>query len=87
VLNAIEAGRIFIREGTVLPKTLQIESEPYMSGWRSVESVIFQVKDKHFDVPAPRKIELRPDQSIGLSVGAGLPLDEIKMPNLESIRI
>jgi hypothetical protein len=157
----MEAGRIFIREGTVLPKTLQIESEPYMPGWRSVESldgyglgrkihdagwtffslayetkasvfgmdgekivrramerilanreaeagkfnsleivrvasltskrylgirhvtvsarsrhiqespVIFQLKDKHFDMPAPRKIELRPDQNIGLSVGAG----------------
>jgi hypothetical protein len=39
VLNAIEAGRIFIREGTALPKTLPLESEPYMSGWRSVESL------------------------------------------------
>ena len=39
MLNAIEEGRIFIREGAALPKTLQIESEPYMSGWRSVQSL------------------------------------------------
>ena len=26
--DVTEAGRIFIREGTLLPKTLQIESEP-----------------------------------------------------------
>ena len=39
MLNAIEAGRIFIRDGTALPKTLQIESEPYMSGWRSVKDL------------------------------------------------
>ena len=37
VLNAIEAGRIFVREGTVLPETLQIESELYIPGWRSVK--------------------------------------------------
>jgi hypothetical protein len=175
VLNAIEAGRIFVREGTALPKTVQIESEPYMPGWRSVKSldgyglgrkihdagwtffclayetkatvfgidgekmvrraierilanqelekfnsleivqvaslaskrflgirhvtvsaqsrhiqqspVIFQVQDKDFEVAAPSKIELRPDQSIGLSPSRERPLDEIKTPNLESVRI
>lgn len=153
--DVTEAGRIFIRDGTLLPKTLQIESEPYIPGWRSVKNldgyglgrkihdvgwtffclayetkatvfgideekmvrraierilanrelekfnsleimrvaslaskrflgirhvtvsarsrhiqespVIFQVQDKKFEVPAPSKIELRPDPSIGLS--------------------
>ena len=37
--DVTEAGRIFIREGTLLPKTLQLESEPYMPGWRSVKSL------------------------------------------------
>ena len=173
--NAIQAGRIFVRDGTALPKTLQIESEPYMPGWRSVSNldgcalgekihaagwtffclayetkatvfgidgekmvrraierilanrelekfnslevvrvaslaskrylgirhvtvsaqsrhiqespVIFQVKDKDFEVPAPSGIELRPDQSLGLSGSAELPWDEIKTPNLKSVRI
>jgi hypothetical protein len=177
VLNAIEAGKIFVREGTALPETLQLESEPYMPGWRLVTSldgyglglkihdvgwtffclayeakatvfgideekmvrraierilanreaeaekfnsleivrvaslaskrflgirhvtvsarsrhiqespVIFQVQDKDFEVAAPSKIELRPDQSIGLSPSSELPLDQIKTPNLESVRI
>ncbi len=39
MLNAIEAGRIFIREGAPLPETVQFESEPYMPGWRSVKSL------------------------------------------------
>jgi hypothetical protein len=177
VLNAIEAGRIFIREGTALPKTLPLESEPYMSGWRSVESlngyglgrkihdagwtffclayetkatvfgmdagkmvhraierilasceaeaekfnsleivrvawwnskrflgirhvtvsaqsrhiqespVIFEVKDRDFEVAAPSGIALRLDQSIGLSPGKELLVGDIKKPNLESVRI
>ncbi len=165
-----------MREGTLLPRTLQIESEPYMPGWRSVKSlgyelgrkihaagwtffclayetkatvfgideekmirraieriltnreaeaekfnsleiarvawwtskrflgirhvtvsaqsrhiqespVIFQVQDKGSAVPAPSKIELRPDQSIGLSTSKELPLDDFKKPNLASVRI
>jgi hypothetical protein len=177
VLNAIEAGRIFVREGTALPKTVQIESEPYMPGWRSVKSldgyelgrkihdagwtffclayetkatvfgideekmmrraierilanreaeaekfnsleiarvawwtskrflgirhitvsaqsrhiqespVIFQAQHKDSEVAGPSTIELRPDQSIGLSPSTARPLDEIKTPNLESVRI
>ena len=39
MLNAIEAGRIFVRDGTALPKTLQIESELYIPGWRSVKNL------------------------------------------------
>lgn len=177
MLSAIEVGRIFIREGAPLPKTLQIESQPYIPGWRVVESldgyglgrkihdagwtffclayetkatvfgidgekmvrraierilanreaeaekfnsleiarvawwtskrflgirhvtvsaqsrhiqespVIFQVQDKGPEVAAPSKLELRPDQSIGLSTSKELPLDEIKTPSLESVRI
>jgi hypothetical protein len=174
VPDVTEAGRIFIREGTLLPKTLQIESEPYMPGWRAVSNldgyglgrkihaagwtffflayetkatvfgmdgekmvrraierilanrelekfnsleivrvaslaskrflgirhvtvsarsrhiqespIIFQAQDKGFEGAAPRKIELRRDQSIGLSVSTELPLDEIKTPNLKSVR-
>jgi len=37
--DVTEAGRIFIREGTPLPETLQLESEPYTPGWRSVQSL------------------------------------------------
>lgn len=176
MLNAIEAGRIFVREGTAFPKTLQIESEPYTPGWRSVKNldgyalgrkihesgwtffclanetkaavfgideekmmrraierilanrkaeaekfnsleivrvassaskrylgirqitvsarsrhiqespIIFQAQDQGSEVAAPRKIESRPDHSIGLSASTEMPLDEIKTPSLESIR-
>ena len=34
-----EAGRIFIRDGTLLPKGLHIESEPYNTRWRSVNNL------------------------------------------------
>jgi hypothetical protein len=177
VLNAIEAGSIFVREGTALPKTLPIESELYVHGWKAFKNldayrlgrklhdagwtffclayetkatvfgidaekmvrraierilanreaeakkfnclevarvawwnskrfmgirhvtasarfrhiqkspVIFQVRDKDFEVPAPGKIALRPDQSIGLSPGKELLVGDIKKPNLESVRI
>jgi len=39
MLNPIEAGRIFVRDGTELPKTLQIESELYVPGWRVVKNL------------------------------------------------
>ena len=177
MLNANEVGRMFVREGTALPETLQLESEPYMPGWRSVSNldgcalgekihaagwtffclayettatvfgidaekmtrraierilanrraeaekfnsleivrmaslaskrylgirhitvsarsrhiqespIIFQAQDKGLEVAAPSKIELRPDQSLGLSGSAELPWDEIKTPNLKSVRI
>lgn len=176
MLNAIEAGRVFVKEGTALPKTLQIESESYTPCWRSVQNldgyalgrkihesgwtffclanetkaavygideekmmrraiegiladlnsaaekfnsleivgvawsaskrflgirhvtisaqsrhiqesaIIFQAEDQGFEVAAPRKIESRPDHSIGLSASTEMPLDEIKTPSLESIR-
>ena len=34
--DAMEAGRILIREGTLLPEALRVQSEPYTSGWRLV---------------------------------------------------
>lgn len=37
--DVTEAGRIVIREGTLLPKILQLESEPYMPGWRLVKNL------------------------------------------------
>lgn len=175
MLNAIEAGRIFVRDGTVLPEIIRLETEPYMLGWRSVSNldgyalgrkihdagwtffcmayetkatvfgidgqkmvrraierilanreaeaekfnsleivrvtslsskrylgirqitvsarsrhiqespIIFQAQDPGSEVGAPRKIELRPERSLGLSAGTEMPLDEIKTPSLESI--
>jgi hypothetical protein len=34
----INAGTILIKEGTLLPKGLQLESDPYSKGWRLVKS-------------------------------------------------
>jgi hypothetical protein len=34
-----EAGRIFIREGTMLPEILRLKSEAYMPGWRLVKNL------------------------------------------------
>src|SRR5260370_25434429 len=39
VSDLTETGRIFIREGTLLPAAVRLESEPYMPGWRSVKSL------------------------------------------------
>ena len=175
--DVAEEGRIYIREGTLLPKTLQIESELYVPGWRSVSNldgsalgrrihdagwtffclayetkasvfgidaekmvrraierilvnreaeaekfnsleiarvgwwasryflgmrhvtvsaqsrhiqespVIFQVKDKDFEVPAQSAIGLRLDQSVGLSPSEKVRLGDIKKPNRESVRV
>lgn len=37
--DVAEAGKIFIREGTLLPETLQLESEAYLPGWRLVKNL------------------------------------------------
>ena len=34
----INAGTILIKEGTLLPEGLQLESDPYLKGWRLVKS-------------------------------------------------
>jgi hypothetical protein len=65
-----------IRHLTVSARSRHIQESP----------VIFQVKNENFEVPSPSKMELRPDQSIELSPSPALPLDEIKTPNLESVR-
>jgi hypothetical protein len=35
----INAGTILIKEGTLLPECLQLESEPYSKGWRLVKNL------------------------------------------------
>ncbi len=35
----INAGTILIRQGTLLPEGLQLESEPFSKGWRLVKSL------------------------------------------------
>lgn len=37
--ETIKAGTILIREGTLVPESLQFESEPYAAGWRSVQAL------------------------------------------------
>ncbi len=34
----INAGTILIKEGTLLPEGMQLESDPYLKGWRLVKS-------------------------------------------------
>ena len=35
--NTIKPGTILIRDGSLLPESLLIESEPYAPGWRLVK--------------------------------------------------
>jgi len=37
--DKIKAGTILIQEGTFLPESLQLESQPYSKGWRRVENL------------------------------------------------
>jgi hypothetical protein len=37
--ETIQAGSVFIREGTEMPETLKFESESYSPGWRSVHGI------------------------------------------------
>ena len=37
--NRIEIGNILIAEGTFLPDSLQLESEPYAHGWRLIKNL------------------------------------------------
>ena len=39
MVNRIEIGNILIAEGTFLPESLQLESEPYAHGWRLVKNL------------------------------------------------
>jgi hypothetical protein len=38
MVEKINAGTILIKEGTLLPEGLQLESDPYWKGWRLVKS-------------------------------------------------
>ena len=37
--DAIRAETVFVREGALLPESVRLESEPYLSGWRSVKNL------------------------------------------------
>ncbi len=37
--DKINTGTILIKEGTVMPESLQLESEPYLKGWRLVKNL------------------------------------------------
>ncbi len=37
--DTIKPGTVLIKEGTLLPETLRFESEPCVSGWRSVKDL------------------------------------------------
>jgi hypothetical protein len=37
--QTIEIGTLFMKEGTPLPKTVAIESDPYLKGWRRVKTL------------------------------------------------
>ena len=37
--ETINTGRILIKEGTLLPECLQLESEPYSKGWKLVKNL------------------------------------------------
>ncbi len=39
VLDAIQAGAVFIKDGTFLPEALHIEDEPCVPGWRLVQNL------------------------------------------------
>ena len=37
--DKIKTGTVLVKEGTLLPKSLQVESEPYSKGWRLVKDL------------------------------------------------
>jgi len=39
VAEKINTGTILIKEGTLLPEGLQLESDPYLKGWRLVKNL------------------------------------------------
>jgi hypothetical protein len=44
--DKINTGTILIKEGTVLPEGLQLESEPYLKGWKLVKNLISSGLDR-----------------------------------------
>jgi hypothetical protein len=47
--NTIPAGAVLIKEGTLLPDTLQIESEPCVPGWKLVKGLNGYALDRRVD--------------------------------------
>jgi len=45
----IRAGTVLVKEGTFLPETLQIESEPCVPGWRLVKDLNGYALDRKID--------------------------------------
>ena len=37
--HTIEIGTLLVKAGTLLPETLQLESDPYLKGWRVVKNL------------------------------------------------
>jgi hypothetical protein len=50
MLDRTEVRTIFLREGTLLPGTLQLESEPYVPGWRLVKNLDVHRLDRGIQV-------------------------------------
>ena len=44
--QTIEAGTLFIKDGTQLPETLPIESDPYLKGWSRVKNLSCSALDR-----------------------------------------
>ena len=44
--QTIEVGTLFIKDGTHLPETLPVESEPYLKGWSRVKSLSCSALDR-----------------------------------------
>ena len=44
--QTIEVGTLFIKDGTHLPETLAIESDPYLKGWSRVKNLSCSALDR-----------------------------------------
>ena len=42
----IEVGTILIKDGTLLPESLHLESDPYLKGWRLVKNLSSSAMDR-----------------------------------------
>ncbi len=46
MVEKFTAGAILMKEGTSFPESLQVESEPYLKGWRRVKNLDSSVMDR-----------------------------------------
>ena len=44
--QTIEVGTLLIKDGTHLPETLAIESDPYLNGWSRVKNLSCSALDR-----------------------------------------